>query len=174
MNEAKEFKREYRYQVIKLKTGLPVECVVVEADWPEYETVFRMIQARVEGKPNELAELKAENERLRAEHITISKAHGEGFARATLPLLEKVDRLAAHNAMLVESLKHADDSLHQQSYYDATMLIRKALNATSESIQQWREKFAAEVKISTLLEAAKDFAGEPAADVLERMADEVK
>jgi hypothetical protein len=27
-----------------------LKCVVVESDWPEYETVFRMIEARVTGQ----------------------------------------------------------------------------------------------------------------------------
>lgn len=47
-----EFKRETRYKVIKLKTGLPVTCVVVEHDWPEYETVWQMLQDRIEGRKN--------------------------------------------------------------------------------------------------------------------------
>ncbi len=62
------FVREQRYIVIKLKllqeraseplrrylkhlNVKPVECVVVEADWPEYETVWQMIEARVTGAP---------------------------------------------------------------------------------------------------------------------------
>lgn len=36
---------------------VPVECVVVEHDWPEYEIVWHMIQARMQGTPNELEEL---------------------------------------------------------------------------------------------------------------------
>jgi len=47
-----EFKREHRYNVIKLKTGKLVDCVVVESDWPEYETVWELIQDRMEGRPN--------------------------------------------------------------------------------------------------------------------------
>lgn len=67
-----EFNRELRYWVIKRKHLSPAEdakyqvslphfeamqrpevtpeCVVVESDWPEYETVWAMIQARVEGR----------------------------------------------------------------------------------------------------------------------------
>jgi hypothetical protein len=45
------FQREERYIVTKIKTGKRVDCVVVEADWPEYEIVWRMIQDRMEGKP---------------------------------------------------------------------------------------------------------------------------
>jgi hypothetical protein len=60
---AAPFDREDRYIVIKRKqlqgqqewdirdalAGMgiePVECVVVEADWPEYEQVWQMIEAR--------------------------------------------------------------------------------------------------------------------------------
>lgn len=62
-----EFKREERYIVIKRKHLHPiteaslrntlnelgvgtVECVVVESDWPEYETVWRMIEERAAGR----------------------------------------------------------------------------------------------------------------------------
>lgn len=41
--DAGGFLRETRYRVIKLKTGKPVDCVVVEADWPMYETVWKMV-----------------------------------------------------------------------------------------------------------------------------------
>lgn len=61
-----EFQREERFIVIKrkhlnenqeqairatlraLSVGT-VECVVVESDWPEYETVWKMIEARMAG-----------------------------------------------------------------------------------------------------------------------------
>ena len=55
MSDIPKFEREIRYQVIKLKTGKPVDCVVVEKDWPEYEVVWQMIQDRVEGRQNELS-----------------------------------------------------------------------------------------------------------------------
>ena len=56
---SQEFKREERYQVIKIKTGKPVDCVVVEADWPEYEIVWKMIEARMNGKPTQITEPEA-------------------------------------------------------------------------------------------------------------------
>ena len=63
-----EFQREERFIVIKRKhlneeqednlrmfmarnRISTVECVVVESDWPEYETVWRMIEDRVTGRP---------------------------------------------------------------------------------------------------------------------------
>ncbi|WP_068090942.1 hypothetical protein [Novosphingobium rosa] len=68
------FRREDRYIVIKRKHLTPfkerairdqlaalevstVECVAVESDWPEYETVWGMIEARVTGKQPALAAL---------------------------------------------------------------------------------------------------------------------
>jgi hypothetical protein len=64
---SREFKREVRYIVIKLKDidentrrqlgnfmedlEIPSrDCVVVESDWPEYEPVWKMIEDRVTGK----------------------------------------------------------------------------------------------------------------------------
>ncbi len=75
-----EFKREERFIVVKrkhLKAGdedalrkllevrniATVECVVVESDWPEYETVWAMIEARCTGNiraPDAKAETVAE------------------------------------------------------------------------------------------------------------------
>ncbi|WP_247842552.1 hypothetical protein [Pseudomonas sp. MWU12-3103b] len=63
-----QFKREERYIVVKLKhlaaqqraplvnflltNGIPkVDCAVVEADWPEYEPVWQMIERRMTGQP---------------------------------------------------------------------------------------------------------------------------
>ncbi len=83
-----EFKREDRFIVLKRKdlealnhfqkaalavalekiqNHLPArQYVVVESDWPEYEFVWEMIQARVEGKPNRITALEADNAKLRA------------------------------------------------------------------------------------------------------------
>lgn len=70
-----DFKRENRYIVIKLSrlndnqilrnqqlnelnffSDAFVESVVVEADKPEYEHVWAMVQARIEGRKNKLEE----------------------------------------------------------------------------------------------------------------------
>ena len=48
-----KFKRENRYIVHKIgKPDWNKSCVIVEEDWPEYEIVWKMLQDRVEGKPN--------------------------------------------------------------------------------------------------------------------------
>lgn len=93
-----EFKKEHRYYVFKRKNLTknmadhirPLtdniwcpECVVVESDWPEYEIVWSMIQARVEGKPTIIMELQAENA---ATLVTLSDARGRNrdlLSRAT-------------------------------------------------------------------------------------------
>lgn len=66
--DAKEFKREDRYAVIKYKkltntqwAKLPnmldsfasacVDCVVIETDWPEYNFVWLMLEHRMAGFP---------------------------------------------------------------------------------------------------------------------------
>jgi len=51
----------YAAQIVRKLRGAPaLECVVVESDWPEYEPVWDMIQARVEGKPNQIATLQSD------------------------------------------------------------------------------------------------------------------
>lgn len=82
-----EFKREARYIVVKpdcedslrterLKSYIDEmcfktpDCVVVEADWPEYELVWRMIESRVMGLPNELEYAQSELAALREELAT--------------------------------------------------------------------------------------------------------
>ena len=50
-----------------------VTCVCVESDWPEYETAWRLIEARVDGKPNEIDQLRAENTTLKAENERLKK-----------------------------------------------------------------------------------------------------
>ncbi|KSL05501.1 hypothetical protein AAA503_20375 [Pseudomonas aeruginosa] len=79
-----EFKREERYLVLKLKDLSPAaeehirqyvaarnlpnrQCVVVESDWPEYELVWTMIEARVAGRPSAMEILAAEAQALREE-----------------------------------------------------------------------------------------------------------
>lgn len=80
------FEREERYVVVKIKDmtynqrealkrvlgdwRIPTrECVVVESDWPEYETVWDMIQGRVEGEEAERIrqDMVAENNRIAAQ-----------------------------------------------------------------------------------------------------------
>lgn len=52
----------YASQIVrKLRDAPQIDCVVVESDWPEYGAVWDMIQARVEGRPNQIATLQAEN-----------------------------------------------------------------------------------------------------------------
>lgn len=47
-DEIRRLAREYAEQR-RLKGKKPLECVVVEKDWPEYEPTWRAIEARVTG-----------------------------------------------------------------------------------------------------------------------------
>ena len=72
-----EFKREKRYQVTKLSNpNWNGSCVVVEDDWPEYEIVWKMIQDRVEGKPNIIDQQAAQIAKLES----LIKEHSEPVA----------------------------------------------------------------------------------------------
>ena len=58
-DEIRRLAREYAEQR-RLKGNKPLECVVVEKDWPEYEPTWRAIEARVTGAqpaPNAVAYL---------------------------------------------------------------------------------------------------------------------
>lgn len=99
-----EFKREERFIVIKrkhlsaesrthdsLEQELRVwldrhlvptsECVVVESDWPEYEAVWAMLAARVEGRPTPYQVLEQQIAALR-QHKTDYMEAAEGTRKA--------------------------------------------------------------------------------------------
>ncbi len=60
---SEQFKRERRYVITKIgKPDWNKTCVVVEEGWPEYEIVWKMIQDRMEGRPNQLVEALAKIE----------------------------------------------------------------------------------------------------------------
>jgi len=86
-----EFKREKRYQVIKLSNpNWKGSCVVVEDDWPEYEIVWKMIQDRVEGKPNIIEQQAANIAELREALIAAhNKICGFHLPYKVVPLIEK-------------------------------------------------------------------------------------
>ncbi|MNJ26555.1 hypothetical protein D3C77_210420 [compost metagenome] len=42
---------ELAKKIEKLASSALIDCVVIEKDWPEYEPVWSMIEARVTGKP---------------------------------------------------------------------------------------------------------------------------
>lgn len=90
-----EFQREERYIVVKRKQldeeteaelrrflqiqSIPtVECVIVESDWPEYETVWKMIEDRVTG--NTRTELRDLAEQ--ALHVCLGHATKQDITRA--------------------------------------------------------------------------------------------
>lgn len=53
-DEIRQLAMEYAEQR-RLKGKPPLECVVVESDWPEYEPTWKAIEARMTGSPEESA-----------------------------------------------------------------------------------------------------------------------
>jgi len=117
----------------------------------------------------EVAELKAEIERLRDCLLSERNIIGQHA--------EIIDRLQAHNAMLVE---FASQMARQKIDKYFAQLAEQALNATSKSIQQWLDKRDAEVRMNTLLEAGEGWctlnnhSAHTIRAALRRMAEEVK
>ena len=87
--DGEPFQREERYIVIKRKHLAPlyekairdflkardipiVECAVIESDWPEYETVWKMIKDRVTGSQSEAATVDGGEEFNRGVLIAVS------------------------------------------------------------------------------------------------------
>jgi hypothetical protein len=95
-----EFKRENKYIVIKLSklndnpilrnkqlnelnffSDAFVESVVVESNKPEYQDVWAMVQARIEGKVNELNSLRQQLTKPADDTITVSKEEWEAVIK---------------------------------------------------------------------------------------------
>lgn len=145
-----DFKREIRYQVIKLKTGKVVNCVVVEDDWLEYEQVWDMIQARVEGKPNEITQLREQvlqlqsqlrvEAKLREDNLKEPAAghnYWERYYKAKLSVeseenLKTILQLQENNVKLQKALDLANDHMmlyipHYHSGFSVHTAIQQAL-----------------------------------------------
>ena len=77
-DEIRRLAREYAEQP-RLKSKEPLECVVVEKDWPEYEPTWEAIEARVTGaQPAPSVPdgwLRAIDEALVTTHIGVANAH---------------------------------------------------------------------------------------------------
>ncbi|WRQ13084.1 hypothetical protein [Vibrio phage vB_VpM-pA2SJ1] len=56
----------------------PLECVVVESDWPIYDDVWKMVEAIATGEKTELDRLREENEALkRLDGLVIMNENGD-------------------------------------------------------------------------------------------------
>jgi len=115
-----EFKREYRYIVIKrsdldqhahqaLDRQLYIhqirtrECVVIESDWPIYEAAWDMVQRLAEGREQRIAELERIVEQFKAAAI---KASTNGYGQDDVH----------HDDSWIDEL---DDALRRIQLYDA-------------------------------------------------------
>jgi len=122
--------------------------------------------------------LRSENERLRTQLSGQTCFVPPEFQ-------QQLEEAMAHNAMLVDAANSVVQGTHGSWIWDERVLSN-ALNATSESIQQWIDKHDAEVRRNALLNAATWFDANEycarehgeitafAEKQLRRMADEVK
>jgi hypothetical protein len=140
-----EFQREDRYIVIKrsdlerLRGGqteglrqqlskvyplLPKrQCAVIESDWPEFEQVWRMIEARAAGNPL-------------PDYDTLAAQRDEGLAREA-ELQKQVERLRV-DAADVNWMVEQRDAL-QQHLAEAEKLARSLLDEYDEAKQNARQ-----------------------------------
>lgn len=68
------FRRRHLESLKRELSGVLVDCVVVERDWPEYETVWRMIEARVTGQAGSMVECPH-----RCGSMFAKESYGAGF-----------------------------------------------------------------------------------------------
>ncbi|MCV6612876.1 MAG: hypothetical protein OIF55_19135 [Amphritea sp.] len=157
--ELKQFNREERYTVFKItdlqeadnispgdkehlihiescvnahrhnRDAKPLECVVVESDWPEYETVWRMIESRANGHQPKSRAADAFKLPLTTSDILITARAG------TSPTLKQTEETAAaiinQHDSLVDQLNASEserNSLHEH------------LTTANESIEQMRSQ----------------------------------
>ena len=93
-----------KIRVGRLRQGKDDQSYVcIAADWPMYEQVWSMVEAFVDGKPNEIEQLQA-----------------------------RITELEAHNAELWAALLHAD-AAPPYSSSSAAVIVSKALASTPES-----------------------------------------
>jgi hypothetical protein len=160
-----EFKRENKYIVIKLSklndnpilrnkqlnelnffSDAFVESVVVESNKPEYQDVWAMVQARIEGKVNELNSLRQQLTKPADDTITVSKAEWEVVRSAMF-------KLAAQMAMKqnMPEVEHVNYSVNipkkswrsiqkmcsksTQQCNDWSYELRQAIDKVSSAIQ---------------------------------------
>jgi septal ring factor EnvC (AmiA/AmiB activator) len=153
-----KFEREQRYAVFKLSdmdaqqmqwlseciVRLPRrQCVVVEADWPEYEPIWRMIERRVAGLPEELTAAQSELAALREELAKTREAAKEElegvkytrrkFRQERDDLQQRLTAAEQRNAEL-EGLLH--EVLKEPWLYDVKAKILAALKPTESGASE--------------------------------------
>ena len=78
-DEIRKLAREYVEQ--RRRNGKPpLECVVVESDWPEYEPTWKAIEARMTGAPEEYVVLR---------HLAIKMKRERDALQAKIEAMEK-------------------------------------------------------------------------------------
>ncbi|HWG89147.1 MAG TPA: hypothetical protein VN679_15285 [Candidatus Acidoferrales bacterium] len=106
----------------------PLECVVVESDWPEYETVWDMIQGRVEGEQAERSLVNADFGKLEERVIAMRPELGMGYGIGAQIRRDMV----LENNRIAEQADAAGAFAAGEGYYDAYQMMAFALFRTME------------------------------------------
>lgn len=150
-----EFKREGRYIVVKpdcedsmrteqLKNYIDEmcfntpDCVVVEADWPEYEAVWRMIERRVAGLPEELSAAQSELAALREELAKTRESH-ESMRADLIATDERLTAAEQRNAECIALLRRstsADGQDVKTWWNDRALILQAALKPTESGASE--------------------------------------
>jgi len=134
------FRREERFIVVKRKhlnalqeTALrahmarldigTVECVVVESDWPEYQTVWGMIEDRVTGRPAMPDQGKLDDRPdipgdPLAKVMSYNDLHDDALQLGYPSILEALEDLERHRELLVDLAEALEAALDEVSCAD--------------------------------------------------------
>lgn len=124
----------YAAQIVrKLRGASALECVVVESDWPEYEVVWDMIQARVEGRPNRIAALEAQVAEHEGEIDRRKKAWDDNWIlqmNHAAKYLDQIGELSARVTLLQTVAVRAQMYIHSDADADVDVFeVIEALDA---------------------------------------------
>lgn len=123
----------------------PLQCVVVEKDWPEYEPTWKAIEARVAGaapaaEPPEMAEIeraivRAEGEAMQAMVIRVEKMLcaklGRQWSPSGISIESLIEALAARPAVPDEALPDFADGSYADGFNKGWNACRAAMLAAN-------------------------------------------
>lgn len=131
MNAGQEFAVRSLMERIDVKS---VEAVVIESDWPEYETVWRMIEARMTGATTEAPDLVERVAR------AVCSAHGNdpddflkalGFCRWVM--------YQPHARAAIAAMPSKTPAEYERGYFDGETKWAEAVDAKDAEIARLRE-----------------------------------
>lgn len=157
-----EFKREGRYIVVKpdcedsLRTVRlrnyidemcfhTPDCVVIEADWPEYEPVWRMIERRVTGDSSNERPVEVLGYSVVGNRYAIRLTKGE--------VLELSENYADHLIELVDRKHLTDAQVELAALREELAGANRRLGACMNQIEEQQQRLAAAEQRNTELES---------------------